>query len=394
MYIWAQSALFEGGTPIDRLSRAEAEFIGWRARPTSPFERREERGVEMREEIAEEFGISGTYEDIKNIRGYGTGEAWADMDLTQTPEASRQQDPETQLLMSRDPEMAALNQMRREESKRRDSEWGRYYKEIDLLWDNDDEESLGVLQQLEAAWKVSQSKHSEHPGEHYRLKRSAIFARYYHDKELARRRAEKRGAIFDDKEVEGPFAGAQDVYNRLLFADDDSEEYRAWVEGLLKRSFSEYKYTPIEDDYGFNWDEREQRMEYLVRAYSQKFVDDMKALSEANPTRLLPQVELDYRRAVEFINSAGYWDADKILADQYGLSAQLKEYKRLHRIDEPRAKAYLDDRDVLRKRVINKAGDFRRLMRSTVKGLDSILLWYGYVSTRISSTAEQKYTGW
>ena len=384
MYLWAQTALFEGGTPIDRLSRATGEFAGLRAYPVSPLERREERGEVIREEAAEKLGVGGTYEDIINMRGYEAGEAWSAMELKQMPETSWQQDPKTRLLMGRDPEYAELSQRSREETRKWNPAKADHYEEIDLLWDNEDEKRPGVLQQLEAAWETSQSKDSEHPAEHYRLKRSEIFAFYYHDKDLARQRAEKRGAFPEDQESDGPFAVARDVYNRLLFADDNSEEYKTWVEGLL----TEEPYVPIEDEYGFNWDERERRMEYLVRAYSQKFVDDSKALSEEK----LPQIERTYRRDIESIKNTGYWDVDKFLAYQNGVSADLEEYRRLQRIDEPRAKAFLDANEVLRKEVINKIGDFKKMMRSKVEGLDAILVRYGYVSRPVTLGLWDRYS--
>ena len=384
MYLWAHTILFEGGTPVDRLTRGTTEFLGGRAYPTSPSERREERGEEIREEIAGKLDVSGTYEDIKNIRGYGSGEAWADMDLTQIPETSQQQDPKTRLLMGRDPEYAELSQRGREDAKRRGGAWGDYYQEVDLLWDNDDKENLGVLQELELLRIASEKKNYEQPGKHYKLKRSDILTLYYHDKERALKRAKKRGAFSDDKDPEGPFAAAQDVYNRLLFADDSSEEYKTWVKGLLGS-----EYIPIEDELGFNWDERERRIEYLVRSYSQQFVDDMKALSEANPTRPLPQIELTYRKDIESITNTGYWNVDEVIARRYGLEDKLAVYNQLKRTNEPKAKAYLKDNEALRTSVINKVGDVRIIMRLNNPDLDAVLMKYGYVSV----PAKPKNTG-
>ncbi len=381
MYIWVQTMLLEGGTPVDRLSRGATEFIGFRAHPTSPFERREERGEEMQKDIAEKLNVSGTYKDIINIRGYGSGEAWAGMGLTETPEGSNQQDPKTKLLMGRDPEYAEFSQRSREDAKRRGGAWGDYYQEVDLLWDNkDDEKNPGVLQELEALSEVSEKKNSKQPGKYYKLKRSKILTLYYHDKEKALERAKKRGAFPDDKEPEGPFEAAQDVYNRLLFADDSSKEYKMWVEELLG------DYVPLEGELGFNWDERERRMEYLVRSYSQQFIDDMKDLSEANPTRPLPQTELTYRKDIEYITDTGYWNVDEELAIRHGVEDQLKEYKNLRNTNELDAKEYLDNNSILKTKVIGQVSFERQMKRLTNPDLDGLLYKYGYTSKPVVET--------
>ena len=115
----------------------------------------------------------------------------------------------------------------------------------------------------------------------------------------------------------------------------------------------------------------------------------MKALSEANPTRPLPQIELTYRKDIESITNTGYWNVDEVIARRYGLEDKLAVYNQLKRTNEPKAKAYLKDNEALRTSVINKVGDVRIIMRLNNPDLDAVLMKYGYVSV----PAKPKNTG-
>ena len=117
-------------------------------------------------------------------------------------------------------------------------------------------------------------------------------------------------------------------------------------------------------------------MQFLVDTYGEGFVRVMKE----STLRDLPDFERKRREAGEYIGNSGYWNVDKFLASQYGVEAELKEYRRLQDTNEIEAKAFLNGRDTLRKRVIGGVTDARKMLRVRNPDLDAVLIHYGYVS--------------
>ena len=105
----------------------------------------------------------------------------------------------------------------------------------------------------------------------------------------------------------------------------------------------------------------------------------------------LPEAERKRREASGYIVDTGYWDVDKTLASQNGVSADLEEYERLQRSNKPEAKKFLAEHEVLRKGVINRVSDTRRAMRLRNPDLDEVLMRYGYVSARAQLTTRELF---
>ena len=305
-----------------------ASQAGFRTSVMTEGERMERLG---REEVPEMFE-GKTVEEINRIRGYESG-IWSEKDLDYTPEESWSKDPKTQALVKGAPGYAEASRKKREDTIKFNPALGRYYAQVDEYWNT-------LLKKLEEAWKASNND-KEEPGRHYREKRTAIFAEFYLLKEQAKKIAAENKA-FRDMDPDGPYDEASDVYNRLLFADDGSSGYSEWATALLGSYDDTYVYTPLEDEYGINWDEREYRREYLKKQYSPQFVEDIKALHEASPDKPLPDYELQLRRDREYIEATGYWNVERILAEDLGVEDAYDTYKSLLRQNKPaEAKDYI-----------------------------------------------------
>jgi len=335
-----------------------AEFIGGRQVPVSLVQRREEKEMDLQTSIKDKLDIEGSYEELVDKRGYGDGKAWSTYkDMEESPTRTWELDPKTRLLIARDPEVSELSQRSREETKRWNPELGNYYEEIDLLFNNEDEKNLGLIQQLNKAWSVS-TENNDNPGMAYRLARKAIFTKYYTLLQDARSRAEDAG-LFRDFDPEGPFAKANDIYNRILFAEDE-ELIKELVEG---------SYVPLEPLPGqFNWDEWDRRMNYLVGEFSQEFVNDTKAISREK----LPEFERMYRDSVDRISNAGYFDTRDQAAMDLRLSSKWNDYKNL---PDGREKERKRDEDIKR---IEALGKNKRSRLRLDENLESLLQYWGY----------------
>jgi hypothetical protein len=155
----------------------------------------------------------------------------------------------------------------------------------------------------------------------------------------------------------------------------------------------EEEYVPLGEGDEFNFNERERRMQYLVAAYGQKYLDDLKLVSRSK----LPEVERTYREDMDYLAATGYWEVDEAIARNEGVELELARYRELQNIDEPKAKEFLNLRanDILRTKVINKTREFRKTMRKAdvTDGeyrLDDILYKYGYTSVLITDEDPSK----
>jgi hypothetical protein len=281
--------------PGDITVEGIGQFFGSDIGLQQPFEKREDIGRDLRKKA----GLEGTYDDLVNIYGYGDGLFWAEEDMTKSPKTHWEQPPPTRQRMMEDPAFVTMTREMRERA--RDSEKSAYYKKIDLLRNNDDPEDLGLIQQLNQAWRQAQG--TENPGYEYKEKRKDILTGYYARTRGARIDAEKAGIFRDRSDPESPFRKAEDIVNRVLYAED-KELIRKLTKG----------YNPIEDANGdFDWGERDRRMDHLERLFSKKFIEDMQRESQ----RDLPQIEKKYREDVSVIADSGYWDTDNKIERQY-----------------------------------------------------------------------------
>jgi len=345
------------------IATAGLEITGVKRTPPSIGEQKQRLG----EETARKRGVEGTFGEMANRLGYTFENVFSQEELNQSPDEYWQYDRATRKELKADPEFVALT----EEAQRYNPERAEYTKKKDERW----EKMFGKGGTLANLAVHSAALDHRHPMAEFRMKMKEHLSEFYAIEEHEQAEAKEKEIFGEDREPDGPFRQAEDIYNRLLWAED-----RALVEKL----FPDRPYTPIEDELtkDINWDERNRREKYLEDTYGEKFISDMKNISRAD----LPQEVQDYRIAVEYIGSTGYWHVDKFLAYQNGVSADLEEYRRLKRTDKPEAKAFLDAHEVLRKRVINKVSDFRKMIRSKAEGLDTILVRYGYVSRPIAET--------
>jgi len=340
------------------------EFFGGREAPVSARMRLEEHVGEEVEAMREAGGIGGTNRELKD-QFYGEGE-WKGVDFSggESPAHSWQQPPRTLLLLRGKPEYDAHRQRVRADAGKYNRPLGEFYEEEDRLW----EDARG---KLEDAWAKSLTDSpAGQEGKYYSEVRKAILTKFYTLREAARARAEEAGA-FSERDREGPFERARDVYSRLLYGDD-----RDLVRELTG------SYAPIEDARGVDWYERDRRMEYLVKQYGQNFVDEMEELSWGK----LPKFEIERRQDARVIDRAGYWDVDKALALELGgelILSLLKEYYKKKRVSDADAKKYLSNHTVLRDDVLGQVPRRRLQMRLGDKNLDNLLLKWGYVDTPI-----------
>jgi hypothetical protein len=293
----------------------------------------------------------------------------------ESPQEYWQFDRYTRNKIETDPRFTDLYRRAREATKQYNPRLAEYYEDQDMKR----ERVFGEEGELARLATLSESRDPEHPMELYRKSSKRILHDFYRDRQQDREMAEERG-VFRDRDPDGPFRTAEDIYARMLFADDRE---------LMELVRPGKPYIPLEDELTgeFNWDERNRRVKYLEDTYGAAFVRDMK---ESSLDRL-PEAERKRREASGYIAGTGYWDVDKTLASQNGVSADLEEYERLQRSNKPEAKKFLAEHEVLRKGVINRVSDTRRAMRLRNPDLDEVLMRYGYVSARAQLTTRELF---
>ena len=355
------------GLPV-ATSAFAAEFVGGRAVPATATEKMQEVG----REFMKETGVKGTFNDILNSPalqgGYKiptTGPLAESADqLRESPAEYWQLPRRIRTEMEADPEFEAAKERKDASTEEYNPGLADYYRTEEIaktaLFD--------TLTELEAR---SRSLNAEQPMKLYKsvLKTQNILGKYHEGRQRRRDAAKSEGLLSKDYDPDGPFRRAEDIYNSLLYVDDEE---------TFNKAFPGQKRIPLEDEVTgeFNWDERERRMQFLVDTYGEGFVRDMKEAV----LRDLPDFERKRREAGEYIGNSGYWNVDKFLASQYGVEAELKEYRRLQDTNEIEAKAFLNGRDTLRKRVIGGVTDARKMLRVRNPDLDAVLIHYGYVS--------------
>ena len=352
-----------------------AEFVGLRNLPPNVLDTQRELGSDL----LEQAGIVGTAGDLLEKRGYeGFGWDKEDLEVELEDLPIWDLDPLTQADIERNPEYSALQTKWREIQRDRNPKKGDYYAAKSVL-----QEAL-TASLVETAEK-SFNKNSQQPLKHYREKRKIILHDYFRDTQKLRDDAEARG-VFGKRDPDGPFDRAKKIHDQLLYEDDKDTVIA--IMGL-----GEEEYVPLGEGDEFNFDERERRMDYLVEAYGQKYLDDLKLVARSK----LPEVERTYREDMDYLASTGYWEADEALARKEGVELELARYRELQNIDEPKAKEFLKLKvnDILRTRVINKVREIRKNMRKAdiTNGeyrLDNILYKYGYTSVLITDEDPSK----
>ena len=352
-----------------------AEFVGLRNLPPNVFDTQRELGSDL----LEQAGIVGTAGDLLKKRGYeGFGWDKEDLEVELEDLPIWDLDPLTQADIERNPEYSALQTKWREIQRDRNPKKGDYKDAKDVL-----QEAL-TASLIETADK-SFNKNSQQPLKHYREKRKIILHDYFRDTQKLRDDAEAQG-IFGKRDPDGPFDRAKNIHDQLLYEDDKDTV-------IAIMGIGEEEYVPLGEGDEFNFNERERRMQYLVAAYGQKYLDDLKLVSRSK----LPEVERTYREDMDYLAATGYWEVDEALARNEGVELELARYRELQNIDEPKAKEFLNLRanDILRTKVINKMRELRKTMRKAdvTDGeyrLDDILYKYGYTSVLITDEDPSK----
>ena len=353
------------------------EFAGLRHLPATAFEMQRELGSDL----LEQAGIVGTAGDIATKRGY-EGPGWSEEDLQMDVKDLEvwQLDPRTEYDIENNPEYEAIYAKVREATSEYDPKKAKHLDDRDALR----EKVFGPEGLLVKAAQRSHTKNPSQPLKYYREQRKTILHDYFVESERLYKESELQKVFGKKKDPTGPFQKAKRIHDQLLYEDDKDTVIE--IMGI-----DESEYIPLEEWNEFNFDERERRMAYLVDTYGQTFIDDLRLVSRSK----LPEVERAYREAMDYIAATGYWEVDKFLAREKEVENELAEYRALQRTNESKAKVFLNENDILRVKVINQVGPFRKQMRKAdiTNGeyrLDNILYKYGYTSVLITDEDPSK----
>lgn len=350
------------GLPV-QIGTGAAEFVGLRTVPGSTTEKQSE----MIREWAKGLGPGSSYGDLAKFTGIEfptTGPlAVSSEELAESPTDYWQFGKVARREMGKDPEYAALEERWEKDRKR----WNRRSAEFYEKEERKEEEVYGSGGLLERLGEKSMEVDYEHPGEMYRIGKKKVLNDYYVLKDDRRLEAEKEG-IFSEHEREGPIRQAEDRYNKLLYADDGSNEYIKEVERLTGRA-----YVPIDDPItgDVNWDEKDRRKDFLRNTYGQGFIDSMNYSDQE-----LPEFERQYRRDFDYLDKQGYWNVEESLAKQAGLESELEEYKEAQRTDRVRARAIEKEPSDFNNMVLKKVTEGRRQLRIADPEIERIILYY------------------
>jgi len=364
------------GLPIGEIfEESAAQFTGTNIGIERPYEKRKY----IQAGLISEFNL-GTFKNVINELGYGLGEKWKTMDnLDETPSVYSQIDPKTKLRIQNDPEVKELTQQMKDEISRLDTDRGKYEREVD-------KEREVLMAKLHAAWKEAQKLEQDpenplyegYPYIHYRLLRKEAIKEFYISKELL------RDLFLEDydKEIDTPFEIGEDEYYRLLVADD-----KELVESIPELG----DYISLETDTGeMNWEEYNRRTEYLNKAWSPEFIEDIRKLSIAKQD--LPDFEREYRKAMNHIQEKGWFDTKKDAAAKLGLSNVLESWIAMGTTSVVGKKYKKDNSDVFR-RIDSQEDAIRLVLRDKDPDLQKYLRHLGFVSGTVDQDAKRA-RGW
>ena len=321
-YIGTQSLPFaiKGKIEGEGIPATASSLIGFRTSPVGPT-------VEKEDIAREVLSDAESYKEVISRDGYEEGIAWSKMKgLDNKPGVEyRHLSPATLFKVSQDERYEELVKKSRENQKKFSPEIVEYYEFLDRVENTRDED-------LEELWKNGDNISPEYPrspGYRYKRDRSKVFAAAHNAKKAAEDLLKKNKFI---QEITSPLQEAREAYIILMFTEDEK-----FIKKHLEPGQS---YTPMEDEEGVNWDERERRKLYLEKQYSKKFVADMERYFERN----LPDIEKLFREHKKEIEKTRYWDIPKY--DQQG----------------------------------------RKRMRLVNPDLDSLLLYWGYTKVPVLET--------
>ena len=236
-----------------------------------------------------------------------------------------------------------------------------------------------VVKGLEKAWEDSVKDDPENPGRLYRELRKKLLGEHYTLKAAAKAEAVRDG-LFQYGEAETESEKRMSEYYLLLTADDEDA-----VREFFKENFpdSDYKYAPIEDKVTkeFNWRERDKRIDALIEAYGEGFIE----AAQAKALEGMPEIEIKYRNDRKFIEDMGYWEIDKAIAERLNMADMWETYKGLPTGEARKYK----DQHIRNIRKIEKLIQYERQeMRRGSPPLQAALRRWGYVTADPKVTIE------
>ena len=332
-----------------------AGFMGLRTSPATPGEQKQM----MSAEIAEELGVVGdiTNQGVLDIRGYSEGTEWPKELLGKRASDAMwyDQDPKVRAAIKVHSNFEQIDNKSKELLRDFDTSQYNLQMEIERL-DGAREDWADRLY----AQSVRDTEGIEDP---------QLF-KYFDDnyaKGLSGIRIEGQepvnyfgeiNKLYDKKykdmpESESMFGVARAVQSALLFEDDISK-----VRELLGKDSPPLRYEEGEEAGKMNWPEYNRRKEWLSRAYSDQFIEDTKEESRID----LHPMEKRYLELKDIVKASGYYDVDEQLAENYGLTKELKEYQKL--IWRGDKEAFAEDNPIFETRVLGQRSRRRKHLRA------------------------------
>ena len=198
---------------------------------------------------------------------------------------------------------------------------------------------------------------------YYNQRAPGLIKTHYDAKNVRRDAAVEKEIIPSEYEPEGIFREAEDVINRVMYADDEA--------AVIEHTGS---YEPTTTEYGeFNWEEYERRKVALQDKYGKKFYEDMR---KASLEKRFPEdhPERERREMNSYLEQVGYSSAAETVASQLGLTTEWEAYNRLTRGEMRAAREQNPDISMILKR----ARELRKDMRRMDPTLEEIIMRWGH----------------
>ena len=308
-----------------------------------------------KQELMRAIGIM-TFGDVLDELGYGDVEVFSELDrdvLLEPKHLPTLLRNRLDVMVSQDERLAKLSETAEDKGNpyMRD-----YYRK--------DEEELDLLvAKLTKLKEDSAKEDSEHPMWYYNQRAPGLIKTHYDAKNVRRDAAVEKGIIPSEYEPEGIFREAEDVINRVMYADDEA--------AVIEHTGS---YEPTTTEYGeFNWEEYERRKVALQDKYGKKFYEDMR---KASLEKRFPEdhPERERREMNSYLEQVGYSSAAETVASQLGLTTEWEAYNRLTRGEMRAAREQNPDISMILKR----ARELRKDMRRMDPTLEEIIMRWGH----------------
>ena len=308
-----------------------------------------------KQELMRAIGIM-TFGDVLDELGYGDVEVFSELDrdvLLEPKHLPTLLRNKLDVMVSQDERLAKLSKTAEDKGNpdRRD-----YYRK--------DEEELDLLvAKLTKLKEDSAKEDSEHPMWYYNQRAPGLIKAHYDAKNVRRDAAVEKEIIPSEYEPEGIFREAEDVINRVMYADDEA--------AVIEHTGS---YEPTTTEYGeFNWEEYERRKVALQDKYGKKFYEDMR---KASLEKRFPEdhPERERREMNSYLEQVGYSSAAETVASQLGLTTEWESYNRLTRGEMRAAREQNPDISMILKR----ARELRKDMRRMDPTLEEIIMRWGH----------------